>query len=532
MTSKTDGIIWISPSQVATFLECPRKWWFQSAMKMPDAKIDPTAFNYGNTLHEVAERFLRADDQGRDESGQPVDLYPAGWDKKVQRAEAIQIKDRIEKAIEKGVLRRLPNRNVETWFKIPVVDDIWMRGLMDQDNEEICEDHKSTSSRRWAMGKTKLSKDSKMLCYAWVQWTRYGNDPIRLRLNYFNKDHGDDGVWEVTAPIPAKDVEEFWTDEVVPAALDMAQYKILGDGDWQTVEGPRVRGICEKYKGCPFAEICGHMLTPAQFRTQQELLLKPRSERIKETTMSIIKRRRKINPVTPVVEAAPVPEVDPNTAPWANPECAACKGTGISSKGKPCRACDVVAERTGGTPSTNFDVWEEEGALKWGEKGTGPVVEKPAKKKASKKASKKTKTPKEDREDVEVERAAIGGRGLPTQAAEIADEEPSVVEIDAAKTASGEGFTLFINCFPHGMETVDLATLLNTEMAELAKVKGVDSYYELNSFDRRDMLAQAVPEVARGLAGKSVVCLGAGQELKSYIDALRPHAAMVVTGTF
>ncbi len=68
----------ISASQLEAFADCPRKWWMEKIRKLP--VIQKGSFSFGTVLHAVAERWLRADDQGYDQNGQPVNLYPVGWE--------------------------------------------------------------------------------------------------------------------------------------------------------------------------------------------------------------------------------------------------------------------------------------------------------------------------------------------------------------------------------------------------------------------------------------------------------------------
>ena len=237
---------WISPSQIDTFNDCPRSWWFRYARKMP-VEEKQEQFDYGNVLHEAAERWLKADDRGYDESGKPVDIFPKGWASKVNSDQAKHIKELLELGIKEGVLRRLPDRQVEVWMKHPVgVGNVWIRGVIDQLGREVIEDHKTTSSRRWALGKKKLRQDNKMLSYAWWEWKRHPErDVFRLRLNYFNKKELE--VWEVTTPVTALELQRWEQDILLPTATDMQRYTEVEDHDWEKVEGPRVKDACKKY---------------------------------------------------------------------------------------------------------------------------------------------------------------------------------------------------------------------------------------------------------------------------------------------
>ncbi len=74
----------ISASQVESFDMCKRKWWLNKVRKLPEATS--TSQIFGTVLHGVIERYLMADDLGRDrKTGNPIELYPEGWQIAVNR---------------------------------------------------------------------------------------------------------------------------------------------------------------------------------------------------------------------------------------------------------------------------------------------------------------------------------------------------------------------------------------------------------------------------------------------------------------
>lgn len=140
----------VSASQHETFLLCRRKWWLSRVRGLKEPTTASQVF--GTVLHAVCERFLKADDLGRDLTpgenfGKPVNLYPEGWeiadsrfgqecpdcdgkggdcktcygkgktcDGKVTPEEADLIKRLVSAAIEEGVLERRPGRKIEGDF--------------------------------------------------------------------------------------------------------------------------------------------------------------------------------------------------------------------------------------------------------------------------------------------------------------------------------------------------------------------------------------------------------------------------------
>src|SRR5690606_14628198 len=121
-----------SPTQHETFDLCNRKWWLGNVRKLKTPAIRGHVF--GSVLHAVAERYLRADDLGRDPAtGLPVDLYPEGWHRSYNKYtgelegeltpdEQDRLRRMVAEAIQAGVLERQPNRRVEREFRKQVLE--------------------------------------------------------------------------------------------------------------------------------------------------------------------------------------------------------------------------------------------------------------------------------------------------------------------------------------------------------------------------------------------------------------------------
>jgi hypothetical protein len=127
------------------------------------------------------------------------------------------------------------------------------------------------------------------------------------------------------------------------------------------------------------------------------------------------------------------------------------------------------------------------------------------------------------------------------QAAQEEPEEPAAPKTPPAKkaqpapaqAAQDEGFRLFINCMPVGTDYIDLSLIVAQEGAELADEKGAESFYLLDSFKRRDMLASQAGVVAREqFAGRDVVCIGGNQDVKDYCLVMKQFAREVILGVF
>lgn len=507
-----------SPSQLADYLDCPRKWWFRRCVRLPE-RDGQKKFVFGNCLDEVANRWLSADDNGRGPDGKPVDLYPEGWSEGLERVEAVLVRMLVEKGISDGTLRRVPGRKIQAEYTTKVLEGICTTGAMDMVSPEGVEDNKTTSSLRWAMTQKDLAADPKMLCYA-KEWLREHPEAaqVKLRLNYFVKDAEQPATKWVEVLVPAAAVEDFWKKTSLPAHQGMLDLKAakIPELQWRRVTGPQSQNTCRKYGGCPFARICGGCQTPAAYKAEIDRI------NLKKQPMSIFGKKSPAPQtpppaVTPEAKPEPVAPSTPN-APWAVEGCAACKGRGINKAGNPCMACYHIRKRRGESTVDDFDVSHDEaGNLVWKAKSEAvPQAQAPAavEGKAQVVAPPKTK------------------RAKPPKAIEPEIKEAPAPQLQEAVTSEPRGFRLFLNALPIGQEFVDAGELLGREGAELAEAQGVKSYYELDAFKRRDAIAAQASAIATELAGKALVVVGGGQDLKALIEALRPFAAEVVQGVF
>ena len=412
-----------SASQFDTFLTCPRKWWFGKIVKMPQIE-GQRQFEFGDRLHEACERWLLADDTGRNADGKPLELWPDGWDEGLCASDSALVRRLVEQGIVEGVLRRTPERRVEApvAYSGPrpqtprqIVPGVGVCGYRDVCAPGLVEDHKSIKSKTYMKSQAALRKDPQMMLYGaigLIEAAEAGErlDSITLRQNQFIKNPDDLFVRGCEVDVPAEEVEAFWTDSIEPAARDMLTYKQqLRDKDrWADVEGPRKKGACQEYGGCPFARICGLAETPAGYTARiqrandmpSEATLTINDTNATEASMGIFDRMSKPEPVnagsspeaTAIAdrhdEAAAsasaatsaeahrqVDEVLDASAetielseipPWANADCSACKGLGFNKKHKPCAACDRVAQKSGEPRVASFDIGaDDEGYITW-----------------------------------------------------------------------------------------------------------------------------------------------------------------------
>ena len=577
-----------SPSQMTDLLDCDRKWWFRRVCRLPVIE-GQEKFVFGNVLHAVIQRWLLADERGRDPEGKPIEIYPEGWEQdkgddgkvngRINKREAQLIRMLVSKAVDSGLLRRTPGRKIEREFEIQIIPGVGYIGALDVEDPEGVEDHKSTKARKWISSETDLANDPKMLSYAEI-WRRLypESDVVRLRLNYMVKDPDDLFTKPVEVLVPAPDVERFWNETIMPGAERMLAMKKARTPvtEWARIPGPKNPGVCKKYGGCTFAAICARMKTPTVYAEEinrangklPPIPETPSTPKPAKTPMGIFKKAgvkpapaapatvvtsqtaveetvEELVPSAAPAKAAPAPAPAAEAVvapPWAVKGCVPCKGTGlILSKGRACKACDSVQGQRNGPQSSGFDVeFEADGSVSWSLKAgseqpqvpTPPPAPKaaPAKPQAAPAASVQVTAPVTAAKPKTVK--VVAPKPTPVAA-------PAMVAVPSGETMppvepdQPEGFRLFINCLPLGGSYLDLAAILADEGAELANEKGAESFYALDSFKRRDMLASVAGSVAKEkLAGRDVVAIGGSQDLKAYVEALRPLATEVFIGVF
>lgn len=514
----------------------------------------------------------------------------------VNKRDAQLIQMLVKAAIDGGLLRRTPGRVIEREFEFAIVPGVGCIGAMDIEDSEGIEDHKSSKSRDWISSEKDLANDPKMLAYAKLWKDRNPEAThVRLRLNYMVKDPNDLFTKAVEVLVPADDVERFWNETMIPAAQGMLALKTakIPMGDWSKVTGPQRPGVCKKYGGCAFAAICARQMTPLRYKEEIDrangILPPPASPQPSQPKpvskpMGIFKKPVGSKPATPPpaaeaavateelipqaapaapakAAAAPAPAAPAQEAPpWTQPKCMACKGTGLNIKqGRACKACDAVSARAGKITSEAFDIaFNQDGTVSWSPKADAapakassapPAAPKPTVEPKAAPAPKPAAAPAQAAGKAQVtapptnaKQATAPKVKAPEQKAApapmLAPASPAVeamgAEIAAALEATDEkGFRLFLNCMPMGNEFVDLATVLAEEGADLANAKGAESFYALDSFKRRDFLAQRCAEVARErFDGRDVVVIGGSQDLKAYAEAFRPLAREVFLGVF
>lgn len=643
---------WTSASALDAFINRgARYWWLSKIRKIQTPPKGATTF--GDALHSVAERFLEADNLGRDKNGNPVELYPKGWEtvtsrfdsskiSEISAGEATLIKQLIQIAINKGILQRSPGRKVE--HQISQADlgqyevrcfqcngtgtlrgedcphckrgirriQVRLNGFIDLLEPDAIIDHKTVKKKIYCKSKNKLKKDVQLNVYAFLAlaFAMKGDQEIRLRHNQFLKEERD--VKETTAIVTAKEVQNFWYTMIVPALQEMAKVRERARRAFDIPECKK--GACQMYGGCDFLPVCSGQLTEDEiekkFKKEIERIDRNKKETIvinSETktetqgsnSMSLFEKMRnaqqkstpaaaaapkveepkpesapaaesksggafaalkgKATPKTQDLkkteqkEAAPVEQVKKEItesiktmAPWYVEGCTACSKNeipGLNKNLNPCNICVIKSKQSEGPLPEDYEMGaDEQGNIIFSKIGEETVVEEKKEEQVVEEVVQETDQQEEVQEQESVEQAPEPPAEEPVTETTTAPAENTVTkEVTVNKREDGPKtkkaaekpptFTLLINCAKvqggKGIMATDVFKQVCDAMAEEAG----KSYYDLDPFKRRDMIAKVAEDlVTEFCKGKTVQALGysgSGDDYNCFVKAIMPFASAV-----
>ncbi len=219
----------VSPSQIATFRDCERKWSYQyvDGLRGPPNRHA----QLGTDVHAVLERWFK--------HGTAPDLNLTIGEIAVSglRHHPAPSKDlRVEH---------------EARFEFEGVHYLGYIDLHYQESKHIIcvTDHKTTTDFRWALDEDALVTDAQRIIYSVWSLIAYGVRQVRAKWVYYR-----------TTPPPKSHVVELVqsADEIWEAFRDVhadAQ-AIVRARRRSTADAPRNFNACQAYGGCPFVERC------------------------------------------------------------------------------------------------------------------------------------------------------------------------------------------------------------------------------------------------------------------------------------
>lgn len=574
----------VSASQISTAHLCIRKWWEERVRRL-QKRGRQDQFIFGSVFHACVERFLLADDTGRDKkTGKPVDLFPDGWKSDfdpytgelagtVSEEEAGIIKALVLKGIESGVLAPYPERQVEREIRVPLgkIDapngpvTVSFMGFIDCASRNMIVDHKTTSNMRYALSANKLAEDPQMTIYGkmWLDHLRSlgeRHDTVVLRHNQFCKDAKKLQVRSTETTVSADYIEQMWVKQWMPTIEKMVRYRDTAN-KWSDMPEPASgANACNKYGGCEYMNICGGRISEEQMQKRLDKNLDRGLDKQPElVTLTVSPNTRNNNMGQSLqeklaalkaskqaaaagtkpepkakVEEKPEPakvEADANgmtPPPWAQAGCTPCGGLGFNTKGNPCKVCGMKADADKKPELYAIEAMAD-GSFVWAstrdedEAGMSPG---PSFNRAEPAVTERV------RQEVVEEAPKPKATAKTTPAA-----TEGVEDIDPKEAATTEyGFTLMINCRPtksgRGIpKPFDLHDILDDAKNKMAEASGVPSFFDLDPFKRRDKIAELAPQVATALGKGVIFACGLGTDMsesRALLDGLKPLAKQVI----
>ncbi len=589
MAKRTKKKLRVSASQIEAKRRCRRYWWFDKVRGLKQPQGKPQTF--GTVLHAVAERYLLADDLGRNEYGDPVNLYPDGWhiatnrftgkpDGEISEAEQAQVQKLIAAGIENGVLERRADRAIEREFDGFCLDHdgvtVTMLGFIDVEHLGEIQDHKTTANMRYAMTPNKLAKNIQMLIYA-KQHLMFLKErgaaiptEINLRHNVYCKDWKKPEVRKVEVRVSVADIEEAWLT-VLDDVREMVSLRATVVDGLSEIPDPDFThdNPCMAYGGCPYRSVCsgketidnyqrrldshtteGYIDPQRQANRPTMFATKRKDQTMTATTFaaklaakrdakngagSAAVRPPKLSPpkLTPDTSGGTITEEAPSSSPmteavsgsvppWAAEACPACKGCGWNTKGQPCKIC----QHNSGVQAINYTLTPQDD-------GTVVIVNNDDPDDCCICTIPGVEPTKSTEKDAATEPTPTVGT---TASVEPVVEKKKRTRKTKAKATADDSFMLCVNCGPirgDSDNVVYLAELLNVLDPIMAAQAEVESFYDINVFDRRDGLAKAGASIVETyLQGKLVVVEGVGtgqSDVKALLDAIRPYASLVLS---
>jgi len=545
----------VSPSAAETADDCIRKWWLLKSIRLPQPLRAATEIC--DVFHECAERWLEADDTGRMPDGTPCDPFPEGWDDRLSFGQSAVVRAVHAAMIDEGVLRRTPGRQIEKSFQIEVLDgqQASMMGFADVWTPLGIEDHKTSKSKRWLETREGLKTNLQMMAYAaaWVDdMLARGEElpaSIELRHNQGVVDPDDLYVRPTSTHVTISEIATFWNEKIVPLVRQMLYWKKSETpaNSWSKVPGPKKKGICRKYGGCPFEDVCGRIESIDDYKkrvalhNQQFEAATAQETAMSEDLLAKLAARKKarsaagvtgtpapaatpaaednttepVAPVTaPATTPAPAAAAQPAaatppvraTAPWANSDCKACSGSGINPEGDVCRPCTVLSEAMG-ILASDFTL----------EAGTGVIN---VKRGAIVVASVPFTVP-----------VVAADNTAPTPAESKATPPAPAASEEKTKVRSKRAFTMVYGVVKRGPGSpIDLMQVMQEKGALLATEWNAGSYYAIDVFKRREALAHKAAEIAEEFGTKTVMVTSDQRDLVDFASALEPFASIVIVG--
>lgn len=242
-----------SPSQIETFVDCPRKWFWSSILRYREPRDG--ASNWGVNAHKLIEKYLLTGE-----------MPPVGQDSE------LQINERVKEYIDQH-LRRFEGRPLEVekrvQFRFPLERgvDRFIYGRLDlvdyaggsefgvpYDVEIL--DHKTMRDYRYASEGEELKWNRQLLLYS-EGLLREKPDVKAIKFSHGQvRREGEVKAQLVSTVVKSSFVRDSWR-KTLPIIERMDSLRVVpGPADVPTCGVPGQHKNCQKYGGCPYLEMC------------------------------------------------------------------------------------------------------------------------------------------------------------------------------------------------------------------------------------------------------------------------------------
>ena len=225
-----------SASQISTFRDCPRKWWWNKIVGVPTPSTPATEL--GSEVHAVLETRLKTGEW----PDRPSNVRASRWKQVLgiaQKEEPWLPGETIDAA------------NIERAIEI-ATDVVPIIGFIDwlEPEQRRVSDHKTIGNMRYAKTEDELAEDLQGALYVVAAHRQYGVQwPITFR-------HLQLPTKEGTAQTTQYEFEQEDAEALLDDAIaDMREMQRLAS-ETEPEGVPAQKSSCRKYGGCPFVDRC------------------------------------------------------------------------------------------------------------------------------------------------------------------------------------------------------------------------------------------------------------------------------------
>lgn len=525
----------VSVSQMKTAKTCLRLWLLEKYFKMPGDSSYGTL--YGGQLHRCIERMLLGE----------KDIYPKPI-RGIPQEDHERIVEQVE--IYKDFIKddKRPFLVEHHIQGLPVLENLPFKGYIDQLYETEVRDHKSGLLDYMIHKPEDLADDLQLLCYAYAlqkmrdvpldkvtlthtQFPRKG----KLLFKYTTVDVDQDQIqqgWDLAVELSSL-MWEHWHKRYTPETIRECPSR-FNEND---PDACRLFG-----KQCKAYDLCRGLKNPRKFIdlfcvTKEDVLvsesdLKENQQMTATNRMDMVAKMKALRAGKGAAETEEAPKkkiakkpkvVDVPELPWTVDNCKACKGTGVNTKGQPCRICLNASGNAYeiGDPEEGAVVFRADGDEAWSRyvipsETEDEIMEEPEEEYFQAEEEEEPEVEEEEEEEPEAEEEAPKKKKL-------------AIEKPAKTPGRPSGPRLLIDVIPY---TSPQFTSLEAEfyswanqLVQTVKIgkerRHYENYFDAPTWERRDAVAANILSFIDWLGNKLYIASTGNPDLEVALSALK-----------